>query len=194
MGELILQGSTANENGSLCQVLGEPVEALVQACPVGGAARLDKPLTVSHCREPELLGQVCDGQGIWQVLLIGEDEYRSVAQLLLANHLVELLARLGDTVAIVRIHYIDQSLCVGKVMPPQRADLVLTADIPYGECNIAVVDSSVRFCDTMPRAEKKGKYVSEITRNPIKASRCPHGPVRTNESPPVLTSRGLQLS
>lgn len=40
---------------------------------------------------------------VWQILLVGEDKQRRVAQFVLVEHLVQLLARLVDTFAIVRV-------------------------------------------------------------------------------------------
>ena len=56
------------------------------------------------------------------------------------SYVLELLTRLNNTVAIVAVDDEDDTLGVLEVMPPQRTDLVLTADIPHGELNVLVLD------------------------------------------------------
>lgn len=75
-----------------------------------------------------------------QILLVGKDKEESVPQLVLVQHALELLTRLNNTVAIVAVNDEDDTLGVLEVMPPQRTDLVLTADIPHGELNVLVLD------------------------------------------------------
>jgi hypothetical protein len=75
-----------------------------------------------------------------QILLVGEDKEKSIPQLILVQHALELLTRLNNTVAIVAVNDEDDTLGVLEVMPPQRTDLVLTADIPHGELDVLVLD------------------------------------------------------
>jgi hypothetical protein len=75
-----------------------------------------------------------------QILLVGEDQEESIAQLVLVQHALELLTRLNNTVAIVAVNDEDDTLGVLEVMPPERTDLVLTADIPHGERDVLVLD------------------------------------------------------
>lgn len=76
-----------------------------------------------------------------QILLVGEHQEESVSQLVLVEHSLELLAGLDNTVAIVAVDDEDDTLGVLEVMPPERTDLVLTADIPHGELDVLVLDS-----------------------------------------------------
>ena len=48
--------------------------------------------------------------------------------------------RLADPLAVVGVDDEDESLRVLEVVAPQRADLVLTADVPHGEANVLVLD------------------------------------------------------
>ena len=48
--------------------------------------------------------------------------------------------RLADPLAIVGVDDEDESLGVLEVVAPQRADLVLAADVPHGEANVLVLD------------------------------------------------------
>jgi hypothetical protein len=51
---------------------------------------------------------------------------------------LQLLLGFDDTLPIVRIDDEDQALSILKVVPPQRADLVLTTDVPYRETDVFV--------------------------------------------------------
>jgi hypothetical protein len=75
-----------------------------------------------------------------QILLVGEHQKESIPELVLVQHSLELLTGLDDTVAIVAVNNEDDTLSVLEVMPPERTDLVLTADIPHGELNVLVLD------------------------------------------------------
>ena len=48
--------------------------------------------------------------------------------------------RLADPLAVVGVDDEDESLGVLEVVAPQRADLVLTADVPHGEADVLVLD------------------------------------------------------
>ena len=77
--------------------------------------------------------------GVRQILLVGEDQEHGLAQLVLVQHAVQLVAGLADTVAIVRVDDENQALRVLEVMAPKGADLVLTAHVPHGERDVLVV-------------------------------------------------------
>jgi DhnA family fructose-bisphosphate aldolase class Ia len=53
-----------------------------------------------------------------QILLVGEDKKKSVPQLVLVQHTLELLTCLNNTVAIVAVDDEDDTLGVLEVMPP----------------------------------------------------------------------------
>lgn len=76
----------------------------------------------------------------WQILLVGEDQQKSVSELILVQHTLELFTGLDNTVAIVGINNKDDTLGVLEIMSPQRSDLVLSSDIPHGELNVLVLD------------------------------------------------------
>ena len=75
-----------------------------------------------------------------QILLVGKDQEDGVAELVLVEHALQLLAGLDDKVAIVGVDHEDDALGVLEVVSPQGADLVLSSDIPHGELNVAVFD------------------------------------------------------
>ena len=97
---------------------GEPVEALVQAVARGGAAGLDVPLAVAQAVEAELVGHLGGGHGVGEVLLVGEDEEDGVAQLVLVEHAVHLVARGVHAVTVVGVDHEDEALCVLVVVAP----------------------------------------------------------------------------
>lgn len=80
------------------------------------------------------------GVAYGQILLVGKDQEEGIAEFVLVQHALELLARLDHTVAVVAVDDEDDTLCVLEVMPPQRTDLVLAADIPHGELDVLVLD------------------------------------------------------
>jgi hypothetical protein len=53
---------------------------------------------------------------------------------------LQLLTRLHDTISVVGIDDEDDALSILEVVTPQRPDLVLSSDIPYGELNVFVLD------------------------------------------------------
>ena len=89
----------------------------------------------------KLVSDLSGVHGVGQILLVGEDEEKSITELVLVEHALELLTGLDDTVAIVGVDDEDDTLGVLEVMPPQRTDLVLTTDIPHGELDVLVLDS-----------------------------------------------------
>jgi len=53
---------------------------------------------------------------------------------------MQLLLRLVNTLPVLAVHDKDETLCSSIVMPPERANLVLTSNVPYIEFNILVRD------------------------------------------------------
>ena len=90
--------------------------------------------------QAKLVGDLSSVHGVGQILLVGEDQEESVSEFVLIEHALELLASLNNTVTIVAVDDEDDTLGVLEVMSPQRADLVLSTDIPYGEGDVLVLD------------------------------------------------------
>lgn len=122
----------------------EPIQTLVQSSSVCGAASLDKPFAVAHAWQSEFLGEIGDVHSVRKILLVGKHEHGGVSKLLLRQHLLQFVASFGNTIAIVAVHNVNKALGVLEVMSPQRADLVLTSDIPHSELDVLVVNSPVR--------------------------------------------------
>mmetsp|Transcript_6020 Transcript_6020/g.15757 ORF Transcript_6020/g.15757 Transcript_6020/m.15757 type:complete len:262 (-) Transcript_6020:40-825(-) len=119
----------------------QPVKALVEALAAGGAGALDVPVTLAQRMQAELVRDLGGVHGVWQILLIGKHEQHGLAQLVLAEHTVQLVLRLADAVAVIAVHHEDQALRVLEVVPPERANLVLTAHVPHGEADVLVLHS-----------------------------------------------------
>ena len=90
-----------------------------------------------YFNSPEASGLLC---AYGQILLVGEDQEESVPQLVLIQHSLKLLTGLNNTIAIVAVNDENDTLGVLEVMPPQRTDLVLTADIPHCELDVLVLN------------------------------------------------------
>lgn len=63
----------------------------------------------------ELVGDLGSVHGVGQVLLVGKDQEESVTELVLVEHALQLLAGLGDTLAVVRVDHEDDTLGVLEV-------------------------------------------------------------------------------
>jgi hypothetical protein len=90
--------------------------------------------------QAKLVSDLSGVHGVGQILLVGEDKEKSITELVLVEHALELLTGLDDTVAIVGVDDEDDTLGVLEVMSPERTDLVLSTDIPHGELNVLVLD------------------------------------------------------
>jgi len=90
--------------------------------------------------EAELVRHLRGGHGVGKVLLVGEDEEDGVAELVLVEHAVHLLAGGVDAVAIVGVDDEDEALGVLVVVTPERADLVLASDVPDCKGDVLVLD------------------------------------------------------
>jgi hypothetical protein len=76
-----------------------------------------------------------------QILLVGKNQKNSISKLILIQHALQFLPSLNNTVTIIAVYDEDDTLGVLEVMSPQRSDLVLSTNIPYGELNVLVFDS-----------------------------------------------------
>ena len=92
-----------------------PLEALVEPVSGGGAGGLNVPLPLPEAVQAELVGNLGGVHGVGQILLVGKDQEEGVPQLVLVQHPLQLLARLNDTVAIVRVNNKDDALGVLEV-------------------------------------------------------------------------------
>lgn len=125
---------------SLAERVAEPLKTLVKTISGGSASGLDVPCALSQAVQTKLIGDLGGVHCVWQILLVGEDKEKSISELILVQHALQLLAGLNNTIAIVGIDNEDDTLGVLEVMSPERSDLVLSSDIPHGELNVLVLD------------------------------------------------------
>lgn len=120
-------------------VSGHPIKALVETLRGGGAAALHKPVALAEGVKAELLGDVGGRHGLGKILLVGEHEEHGVAELVLGEHLLELITGLTDTIAIVGVDNEDDAVGVLEVVAPEGAELILASDVPHGELKVLVL-------------------------------------------------------
>jgi hypothetical protein len=109
--------------------------------------------------QAKLVSDLGGVHGVGQILLVGEDKEKSITELVLVEHALELLTGLDNTVAIVGVDDEDNTLGVLEVMSPERTDLVLSTDIPHGELNVLVLDSlDVEACNGVESSAPSSRH------------------------------------
>jgi len=137
--------------GGVVDNAGEPIHALVNTLAGARGAALHEPLAAAeHLGQLELLLHLGNGHGLRHVLLVGEDEDRDAAEIVLVDEVFKLLARgLGlrirnrarDAALIGAVDDEDKAIDALVVVAPERADDILAADVPHGEGDVLVLDS-----------------------------------------------------
>ena len=110
--------------------VGEPVETVEETVSGSSASGDDVPLAVAERLQTELLSNVSNSHGVGKILLVGQDENDGFAELVLTQQLLQLQSGLIDTLAIVGIDDIDDTLSVEVVVTPQGTNLVLSSNVP----------------------------------------------------------------
>lgn len=93
----------------------DPFETLVETVPARRARGLDVPRPLSEPVEAELVRDLRRVHRVGQILLVREHQQQRIAQLVLVQHALQLLARLGHTLAIVRVDDENDALRVLEV-------------------------------------------------------------------------------
>ena len=122
---------------------------------LGGTRRLYIPPPVPEPVEAQLVGELRRVHGVREVLLVGEHQEHGVLELVLLEHVLELLVRLGDPLLVVGVDDEDEALGVLEVVSPEGADLVLAADVPHGEADVLVLD---RFHVEADRGDRRDDF------------------------------------
>jgi len=125
---------------SLSERACEPLQTFVETVTGSSASGLNVPSTLSQTVETQLVCDLGGVHGVWQILLVGENQQNGIPQLILVQHALQLLSGLNNTITIVAINNEDDTLGVLEVMSPERSDLVLSTDIPHCELNVLVLD------------------------------------------------------
>lgn len=105
-----------------------------QVCGAIGLVR-GKGVWVEHWASARGSGE---GHTAWDILLVGKDQKQRVLHFAIVDNLVQLRASLLEAGGITRVHNEDKALCAGVVVSPERANLVLTADIPHIELDVLI--------------------------------------------------------
>ena len=98
------------------------------------------PSTLPQTVQAQLIRNLGGIHGIRQILLVRKNKQQRIPEFVLVEHPLQLLAGLNNTVAIVAVDDEDDALRVLEVVAPQRADLVLAADVPDRELDVLVLD------------------------------------------------------
>lgn len=72
--------------------------------------------------QAELVSDLSCGESVGQILLVGKDEKKGVAQFVFVEHALELLAGFGDTVSVVGVDDKDDTLSVLEVWKSDSCD------------------------------------------------------------------------
>lgn len=67
--------------------------------------------------QAQLISDFGSVHGVWQVLLVGEDQQQSITKLVLVQHALQLLTSFGDTLTVIRVNHEDDTLCILEVWP-----------------------------------------------------------------------------
>ena len=124
---------------TLRNVRRQPIETFVETLAGGGARGLNEPVSLAQRVQTELIRDLRRAHRVRQILLVGEHQQHRIPKLIFVQHAVQLIASLRDAIAIVAIHNKDQTLSVLKVMSPERANLILSTDVPHRERNVLVL-------------------------------------------------------
>lgn len=110
-------------------ILRQPIEALHQSLPRSSTAGLHLPHAAGKLFQLQPLLHFPLSHRLRQILLVGKDEDDCVGQLSRRQDPVQLDACLVDPISILTVNHKDERFGARVVVPPQRADLVLAADI-----------------------------------------------------------------
>ena len=65
--------------------------------------------------QAQLISDFGSVHGVWQVLLVGEDQQESITKLIFVQHTLEFFAGLRNTFAVIRVDNEDDALCFLEV-------------------------------------------------------------------------------
>ena len=72
-------------------------------------------------------------------LFVGKYQQNSVSQLVFLKHTMQFVASFADSLSVIAVDYKNEALGILEVVSPQRSNLVLATDVPYGEAYILVL-------------------------------------------------------
>lgn len=113
----------------LFELLANPSHPLDEAVSRGRAGRLDVPCDVPQLLQLEPLCDLVLVVGLREVALVCEDKHHHVLHVGVRHDLEQLLPRVLDSLVVGAVNNVDQRLCPRVVVPPQRTELLLAANI-----------------------------------------------------------------
>jgi len=122
----------------LAKGVAQPFETFVESITRSSAGRLDIPGALSETVKTKLVGDFGSVHGVRKILFVGKDKEKCVTELIFVEHSLEFLTCLHNTISVIGVDDKDDALGVLEVMPPQRPNLVLTANIPHCELDVLV--------------------------------------------------------
>lgn len=136
-----LHDSVGSARFAVVNILGNPVQTLVQASSSAGTSALNEPfLGGRQVDQTEPFNQLRAGHGSWQVLLVGVHHDDSVFQLFVVGQSLERLCVLLDTVSVSTVHHVDEGLGSVEVVAPEGSELGLATDVPAIEFDVFVLE------------------------------------------------------
>ena len=119
--------------------LAEPGEALVQAVASQGTSTLNVPFSSPKGVKSQLLHHFGHAHHA-HVLFVGEHQQYCILELILSEHLLELLSSYLDSFFIRGVDNVDEGLSVLVVVFPELPNLVLASHIPHSELDLLEFD------------------------------------------------------
>mmetsp|Transcript_35595 Transcript_35595/g.82663 ORF Transcript_35595/g.82663 Transcript_35595/m.82663 type:complete len:367 (+) Transcript_35595:560-1660(+) len=118
--------------------LAKPIQPLVEAFTGSGTRALQEPRALPQSVQSELVRDLCRGSSVRQILLVRVHKQQSVPQLILVQHLTQLLTSILHALAVVAVHHADKRVCALEVVAPERSNLVTATHIPTGQLHALV--------------------------------------------------------
>lgn len=117
--------------------------ALTKTITRSSTSSLDVPFSLAESVEAESVGDFCCCERIGQVLFVGEHEQVRIAQLVLVEHALQLLASFSNTVSVVGINHEDDTLRVLEVCDVlQKSETRFTVPSACSPHSVSIADGS----------------------------------------------------
>ena len=114
---------------SLLELFADPSQPLHKTVSCGRTGRLDVPRDVAELLQLEPLCDLVLVKCFGQVALVGKDQDHHVLHVRVCHNLEQLCAGVLNPLVVGAVHNVDQCLCPRVVVPPQRTELLLAANV-----------------------------------------------------------------
>lgn len=92
-----------------------PFQTFVETISRSSTSRLDVPSTLPQRVQAQLVSDLCRIHRVGQILFVRKHEQEGVTEFVLVQHALEFFTSFGNSVAIVRVDYEDDTLGVLEV-------------------------------------------------------------------------------